>query len=94
MITGAGERTGGGAWTRRGEWLDCTPGKVITGVEDTETAIDKWLLETVGMPEKLHSRLRREGGIQWKGDRLRLALFPYRDAGIEPIWEEDRKSVV
>lgn len=50
--------------------------------------IDKWLLETVGMPEKLHLRLRREGGIQWKGDRLRLALFPDREAGLEPIWEE------
>jgi 23S rRNA pseudouridine1911/1915/1917 synthase len=40
------------------------------------------------MPEKLHARLRREGGIQWKGDRLRLALFPYREAGIEPVWQE------
>lgn len=88
MITGAGEKTGGGAWTRRGEWLEVTPGKVITGAEDTGAAVDKWLLETVGMPEKLHLRLRREGGIQWKGDRLRLALFPYHEAGIEPVWEE------
>lgn len=60
MSIGAGERTGGGAWTRRGEWLEVTPGKIITGAEDSEAAIDKWLLETVGMPEKLHLRLRRE----------------------------------
>jgi len=80
--------SGGGRWARRGEWLEATPGKVITGAEDKEAAIDKWLLETVRMPEKLHVRLRREGGIQWKGDRLRLALFPDKEAGIEPIWEE------
>lgn len=80
--------TGGGSSTRRGEWLEVTPGKIITGAGEPQAAIDKWLLETVGMPEKLHQRLRREGGIQWKGDRLRLALFPYREAGIEPIWEE------
>lgn len=80
--------TGGGSFTRRGEWLEVTPGKIITGAEDTQAAIDKWLKETIGLPEKLHQRLRREGGIQWKGDRLRLALFPDREAGIEPIWEE------
>lgn len=81
--------SGGGKWSKRGEWLEVTPGKVITGAEDAEAAIDRWLLETVGMPEKLHGRLRREGGIQWKGDRLRLALFPDQAAGIEPIWQED-----
>lgn len=63
MSIGAGERTGGGAWTRRGEWLEVTPGKIITGAEDSEAAIDKWLLETVGMPEKLRLRLRREGAF-------------------------------
>jgi 23S rRNA pseudouridine1911/1915/1917 synthase len=73
---------------RRGEWLEATPGKVITGAEDREAAIDKWLLETVRMPEKLHTRLRREDKIQWKGDRLRLALFPDREAGIEPVWQD------
>lgn len=80
--------TGGGKWTRRGEWLQVMPGRVITGAADKQAAIDEWLLGTAGMPEKLHARLRREGGIQWKGDRLRLALFPYREAGIEPVWQE------
>lgn len=78
--------TGGGSWTRRGEWLEAMPGRVITAATDRAAAIDQWLLETVGMPAKLHSRLRREGGVQWKGDRLRLGLFPYREAGIEPAW--------
>jgi 23S rRNA pseudouridine1911/1915/1917 synthase len=64
------------------------PGRVVTGAAEREAAIDRWLLETAGMPAKLHARLRREGGIQWKGDRLRLALFPYREAGIEPVWQE------
>ncbi|MEJ9163081.1 RluA family pseudouridine synthase [Paenibacillus graminis] len=80
--------TGGGSWSRRGEWLEVMPGRVITAAGEPEAAIDKWLLATVGMPAKLHARLRREGGIQWKGDRLRLALFPYREAGIEPAWQE------
>ncbi|MRN56220.1 RluA family pseudouridine synthase [Paenibacillus monticola] len=70
------------------------PGKVITGAADSEAAVDKWLLDTVGMPEKLHMRLRREGGIQWKGDRLRLALFPDREAGIEPVWQEQELDVL
>lgn len=80
--------TGGGKWTRRGEWLQVMPGRVITAAADRQAAIDAWLLGTAGMPEKLHSRLRREGGIQWKGDRLMLSLFPYREAGIEPVWQE------
>lgn len=80
--------TGGGKWTRRGEWLEAMPGRVITGAADRQAAIDQWLLGTAGMPEKLHARLRREDGIQWRGDRLRLALFPEREAGIEPVWQE------
>ncbi|OMF90632.1 RluA family pseudouridine synthase [Paenibacillus sp. FSL R7-0273] len=64
------------------------PGRALTGAADKEAAIDRWLLETAGMPAKLHARLRREGGIQWRGDRLRLALWPEREAGIEPVWQE------
>ncbi|WP_249900327.1 RluA family pseudouridine synthase [Paenibacillus sp. PK3_47] len=90
-MTSGGEGSsvkGGGSWTRRGEWLEVMPGRVVTGAAEREVAIDRWLLETAGMPAKLHARLRREGGIQWKGDRLRLALFPFREAGIEPVWQE------
>lgn len=79
---------GGGSWKRRGEWLEAMPGRAVTGAADKEAAIDRWLLETAGMPAKLHVRLRREGGIQWRGDRLRLALWPQREAGIEPVWQE------
>ncbi|MFD1772511.1 RluA family pseudouridine synthase [Paenibacillus rhizophilus] len=73
---------------RRGEWLETMPGRSVTSAEDKGEAIDRWLKETVGMPDKLLARLRREDGIQWRGDRLRLALFPLREPGIEPVWHE------
>ncbi|ETT42717.1 RluA family pseudouridine synthase [Paenibacillus sp. FSL R7-269] len=85
---------GGGKWTRRGEWLEAMPGRVITSAADRTAAIDAWLLGVAGMPEKLHARLRREDGIQWRGDRLRLALFPHREAGIEPVWQEAAAKVL
>ncbi|KKO51846.1 RluA family pseudouridine synthase [Paenibacillus sp. DMB20] len=77
-----------GSWARRGEWLELTPGKALTGLTDRDEATDKWLTDTVFMPEKLAKKLRHNGGIQWRGDRLRLSLFPSREAGIEPIWAE------
>ncbi|GAA0851543.1 RluA family pseudouridine synthase [Bifidobacterium pullorum subsp. gallinarum] len=77
-----------GNWSKRGEWLELTPGKVLLSQPDREQAAAKWLLETFGMPEKLYRKLRHEQGIQWRGDRLRLVLFPYRDYGIEPRWQE------
>lgn len=94
--SGAGSAgfAGGGKWTRRGEWLEAMPGRVITAAADRPAAIDTWLLGVAGMPEKLHSRLRREDGIQWRGDRLRLALFPHREAGIEPVWQEAAAEVL
>lgn len=77
-----------GNWVRRGEWLELTPGKVLTGQADRDEATLKWLLKTVEMPEKLLRKLQHSDGIQWRGDRLRLALFPSRAAGIEAIWSE------
>lgn len=64
------------------------------GAADRAAAIDAWLLGAAGIPEKLHARLRREDGIQWRGDRLRLALFPHREAGIEPVWQEAAAEVL
>lgn len=90
----SGSFAGGGKWTRRGEWLEAMPGRVITSAADRPAAIDAWLLGVAGMPEKLHARLRREDGIQWRGDRLRLALFPHREAGIEPVWQEAAAEVL
>lgn len=78
----------GGSWNKRGEWLEMTPGKALLGQSDRDEAAAKWLLETVGMPEKLYRKLHHEQGIQWRGDRLRLVLFPYREYGIEPRWQE------
>lgn len=77
-----------GSWVRRGEWLELTPGKALTGQPDREEATAKWLLDTLEMPEKLLRKLRHHEGIQWRGDRLRLHLFPLREAGIEPVWSE------
>ncbi|MBP2114443.1 23S rRNA pseudouridine1911/1915/1917 synthase [Paenibacillus silagei] len=90
----SGSFAGGGKWTRRGEWLEAMPGRVITAAADKQAAIDAWLLSVAGMPGKLHARLRRENGIQWRGDRLRLALFPHREAGIEPVWQEATAEVL
>ncbi|WP_238652102.1 RluA family pseudouridine synthase [Paenibacillus piscarius] len=91
---GSGPFAGGGKWTRRGEWLEAMPGRVITGAADKQAALDAWLLGTAGMPAKLHARLRREDGIQWRGDRLRLALFPHREAGIGAVWQEAGAEVL
>lgn len=93
-VAASGPFAGGGKWTRRGEWLEAMPGRVITGAADKQAALDAWLLGTAGMPAKLHARLRREGGIQWRGDRLRLALFPHREAGIGPVWQENGAEVL
>lgn len=77
-----------GNWVRRGEWLEMTPGKILTNQSDREEATMKWLLEQVGVPEKLLRKLQHSDGVQWRGDRLRLALFPPREAGIEPMWSD------
>lgn len=76
------------AWSRRGEWLETTPGRSVTSAGDKAEAARRWLAEAIGMPDKLVSRLAREDGIQLKGDRLRVALFPDREPGIEPVWQE------
>ncbi|MBY9079403.1 RluA family pseudouridine synthase [Paenibacillus sp. HN-1] len=64
------------------------PGRSLLAAEDRIAAACLWLSETVGMPDKLRERLLRENGIQLKGDRLRLALFPSREPGIDPLWHE------
>ncbi|MGN7359878.1 RluA family pseudouridine synthase [Paenibacillus sp. SAF-054] len=75
-------------WTRRGQWLELSPGKSLSAAPDRDEAAAAWLLGTLGMPEKLLNRLRADKGMEWRGDRLRLALFPVQPAGIEPIWQE------
>ncbi|GAF10026.1 YhcT protein [Paenibacillus pini JCM 16418] len=75
-------------WTRRGQWLELVPGKKIAGAPDREGAVEDFLLNVLGLPEKLLRKLQTDKGIEWRGDRLRLALFPVRPAGIDPIWYE------
>ncbi|WP_438347124.1 RluA family pseudouridine synthase [Paenibacillus sp. FA6] len=77
-----------GSWSRLGEWLVLIPGKTIRDSDNRETETLAWLLNAVGMPEKLLRRLKHEKGIQWNGDKLRLALFPSRPRGIGSIWQE------
>ncbi|MDP4095673.1 RluA family pseudouridine synthase [Paenibacillus sp. P96] len=77
-----------GGWVKRGIWLEVAPGREVTGSAQKEEAADRWLLEVFGLPEKLWRRLRHEKQIRLAGDRLRLALFPTREFGIEPRWHE------
>ncbi|MWV46734.1 RluA family pseudouridine synthase [Paenibacillus sp. HJL G12] len=60
----------------------------MSRADNRDEATAAWLLETLGMPEKLLKHLRANKGMEWRGDRLRLALFPVQPAGIEPIWRE------
>ncbi|MDO7906895.1 RluA family pseudouridine synthase [Paenibacillus sp. JX-17] len=77
-----------GSWKRRGEWLEVTPGKALTGSDNKEEAALVWMQNVLGMPDKLLRKLRHEKGIQVAGDRLRLSLFKEAPLGIEPRWFE------
>nr|WP_280521418.1 RluA family pseudouridine synthase [Paenibacillus mangrovi] len=68
--------------------MELTPGKSLSLAEDRDQAAAAWLLESLGMPEKLLKQLQSKKGMEWKGDRLRLALFPVQQPGIEPMWRE------
>ena len=64
-----------------------TPGKALLSLPDRNEAAAKWLMETVGMPEKLYRKLRHEQGYNGEGSAS-AGPFPYRDYGIEPRWQE------
>lgn len=83
-----GSLKGGGRWIRRGEWLETAPGRAVTGAADRLAAAESWLTDRAGMPEKLLRRLQAEDGLRLQGDRLRLKLFPDRDPGVPPVWEQ------
>jgi 23S rRNA pseudouridine1911/1915/1917 synthase len=68
---------------RKGEWLELAmPGEVAGGAMTTET----WLKDRFGMPENMIKQLSGEGGIRTSGNRIRLRLFPEREAGFSPWW--------
>ncbi|MHA0857055.1 RluA family pseudouridine synthase [Paenibacillus sp. CMAA1364] len=77
-----------GNWSRRGEWLELNASKDVSRSDNREMQTLEWLLNVVGMPEKLLRRLQHEKGIQWHGDKLRIAIFPSRALGIESKWQE------
>ncbi|MNW31404.1 Ribosomal large subunit pseudouridine synthase D [compost metagenome] len=72
--------------SRRGEWLELTPGKlpVPEGGGRYEAAL-LWLERVLGVPAKLLGRLEHDGGIKLAGDRLRLQLFPPKTSQYEPM---------
>ena len=51
--------------TRRMAGDDAGQGAIESAGSERSGA--KWLMETVGMPEKLYRKLRHEQGIQWRG---------------------------
>lgn len=76
------------SWKRRGDWLELTPGKKVTGSADRQAAAEQWLLSELGMPDKMLRQLKAIGGIQLAGDRLRLALFASLPLDVEPRWAD------
>ena len=88
--------------SKRGEWLELTPGKVFGNgtLEERIIKVQEWLTQQ-GMPLKLVNLLRHTGGIKIAGDRLRLHLFPaastqYEDCADEAeiLYEDDFCLVV
>ncbi|USB34244.1 RluA family pseudouridine synthase [Paenibacillus sp. YPG26] len=75
-----------GSAVRRGEWLEVMPGKLPQHPDSPRSAVRQWLIDTLGMPPKMLSRLEHEDGIKLAGDRIRIRLFPPRDYGFEPCW--------
>ncbi|MNO65245.1 Ribosomal large subunit pseudouridine synthase D [compost metagenome] len=72
--------------SRRGEWLELTPGKLPApdGGGRYEAAM-AWLESVLGVPDKLLRSLEHNGGIKLAGDRLRLQLFPPKTSQYEPM---------
>lgn len=75
-------------YKKRGDWAELMPGKKVLSQDDRSMAAEKWLLEELGMPEKLLNELKANKGIQLAGDRLRLALFPSAPYGVVPRYVE------
>ncbi|WP_068615737.1 RluA family pseudouridine synthase [Paenibacillus tuaregi] len=77
-----------GSAVKRGEWLELMPGKVGQTDQDPYTAAIGWLEGTLQVPSKLLFRLKQNDEIKVAGDRIRVRLFPKRDYGFEPHWDE------
>lgn len=68
---------------RKGEWLELA---LPAEAGRDEAALAAWLTERFGMPPRLLKELLRDSGVQTAGRRLRLRLFPEREAGFAPWW--------
>ncbi|CAG7631012.1 Ribosomal large subunit pseudouridine synthase D [Paenibacillus solanacearum] len=77
-------------WRRKGEWLELTAAREPVDKKDAEALL----------PECFHgkwiAKWRGSGGIEWKGNRIRLRLFPEEPlqymsewAEVEVLFEDD-----
>jgi len=66
-----------------GEWLELDlPADVRRG----ERTPENWLAARLGVPVDKLAGMCGEGGIRTAAGRVRLRLFPERDAGFDPWW--------
>ena len=65
-------------WSRRGEWLELTPGRSL--LQDQEQ-LEQWLRHTLRVPQHILKAWRQQDGIRMAGDRLRLRVFEAEQDG-------------
>lgn len=65
---------------KRGEWLEIPDQLAATG------SVEEWLLNRVGIPQKLINKLKQEQGIRQKSDRVMLHLFPEEFDDYQADW--------
>lgn len=68
---------------KKGEWLELA---LPAEIGNDTGQLERWLAEAIGMPPGVFRQLMKEDGIRPDGNRLRLRLFPDREAGFEPWW--------
>jgi len=68
---------------RKGEWLEL---ELPAGAKHGEQSPEDWLAARLSMPADRLEKLCGEGGIRTAGGRVRLRLFPEREAGVSPWW--------
>lgn len=80
-------------WSRRGEWLELTPGRSLLQEQEQ---LEHWLRHTLRVPQHVLKTWQRQDGIRVAGDRLRLHVFrPEQDDTLaadmppEILYEDD-----
>ncbi|CAG7655372.1 RluA family pseudouridine synthase [Paenibacillus allorhizosphaerae] len=77
-------------WRRKGEWLELTAAREPSDMKDAEALLPECF------KGKWFAKWHRSGGIEWKGTRIRLRLFPEEPlhymsdwAEVEVLFEDD-----